>query len=147
MYCISCAEGSFDRIIYISRRSDNQTLKQYFLEAFGATSGSECERIVKRITNLLFDCGEDLTQIYELFYEKEYDSFSDFLENEERLSQTDITTLLKELKFGEDLWRINITDYETYNFLHLFDNSIWGEDSLNNIINIALKRCENENSK
>ena len=56
-----------------------------------------------------------------------------------------VEKILAKIKAGESLWRIDISDFETYNFTNIFDGKTWEEEPIVNKINTAIMRCENEN--
>ena len=141
MYICSQERDSFDRYLYVLRPEENLCNTEDFVKAFGAIPNSEYENLVKRITNLIFHCGENLNEVYQSFFSTEYDTFEEFLEYEECLHEDMVKKLLENSKKRECVWRINITDYETYNFMNLFDNNVWPEESLLEKVNEIIMRC------
>ena len=137
--------GSIDNILYVLRPEVTEEIHKRFVAEFEASPGGEYEKLVYRIANLIFFCGEDLTKTYEMFFCEEYSSFSEFLEIEQGFDEALVKCILEKCKEDENLWRIDVADYETYNFMNLFDSKTWNEESLIERINLAIARCENEN--
>ena len=137
--------GSTHRILYVVRPEITEEIYEKFVLKFKAVPGSEYERLVRRIAKLILYCGEDLSKLYDNLFCVEYENFTDYLELELGLDERLVKTILDEIKDGESLWRIDISDYETYNFLTVFDGNTWDEEPIVEKINIAMMRCENEN--
>lgn len=142
MHICHSEDKSVDRIIYVIRPTVNEMIFSNFINEFKATPNSEYERLVKRIAKLLLYCGENLSYIYENFYSDEYDSFGSFLEIELDLESEKVKTILENCTNNQCLWRIDVADYETYNFITLFDGQTWEEESLLEKVNMAMLRCE-----
>ena len=108
---------------------------------YSAVPNSEYEKLVVRIANLILFCGENLTEKYEMFFSEEYNEFSAFLELEQGIDELLVEEILAHSNEYESLWRIDITDFETYNFMNLFDGKTWEEELLVDKINLALEGC------
>jgi len=137
--------GSIHSILYVVRPEITEEIYKKFVEEFKAAPESEYERLVHRIAQLILFCGEDLSKLHHKFFSVEYENFADYLEAELELDEKLIKKILENVKEGESLWRIDISDFETYNFMNIFDGKTWGEEPIVNKINIAIMRCENEN--
>ena len=129
------------KTIYVLRPDITDTILTKFVSSFGALPNSEYERLVKRIANLLLFCGENLDFLYQNFYSEEYDGFSEFLENELEFEKELVQRIKEDRGKDECLWRITVSNHETYNFMTLFDNQNWEEESIFNRINHVLSRC------
>lgn len=137
--------GSLHSILYVVRPEITEEIYQKFVAEFKAVPESEYERLVHRIAKLILFCGEDLSRLYLNFFSAEYEGFADYLEAELGLDIKLIKRIQEKIKDGESLWRINISDFETYNFMNIFDGKTWDENPIVEKINIAIMRCENEN--
>ena len=137
--------GSLHSILYVVRPEITEEIYLKFVAEFKAVPGSEYERLVHRIAKLILFCGEDLSRLYHNFYSVEYEDFADYLEAELGLDKKLIKRIQEKIKDGESLWRIDISDFETYNFMNIFDGKTWDEEPIVERINIAIMRCENEN--
>ena len=137
--------GSLHSILYVVRPEITDEIYEKFVAEFKAVPGSEYERLVHRIAKLILFCGEDLSRLYHNFYGVEYEDFADYLEAELGLDEKLIKRIQEKIKDGESLWRIDISDFETYNFMNIFDGKTWDEEPIVERINMAIMRCENEN--
>ncbi len=142
MYLFKRTIGSGDNCLYILRPVITNHLFDKFVSFFHAAPDSEYKKLVLRISNLLFFCGENLTSLYDDLYSVEYKNFSDFLEFEINFDDESIKDIIKNTKANECLWRININGYETYNFLTLFDTQMWEKESIFDEIKNAVARCD-----
>ena len=86
-----------------------------------------------------------MSRLYHNFYSVEYEDIADYLEAELGLDKKLIKKIQEKIKDGESLWRIDISDFETYNFMKIFDGKTWEEEPIVDKINLAIMRCENEN--
>lgn len=132
-------------ILYVARPTISEEIYKKFVAEFRAVPGSEYDRLVHRIANLLLFCGEDLSKLHCDYFSMEYESFADFLEAELGLDEELVEKILEMIKDDESLWRIDVANFETYNFMKLFEGEIWEEEPIVTKINIAMMRCENEN--
>ena len=137
--------GSLNSILYVVRPEITKEIYENFVAEFRAVPGSEYERLVHRIAKLILFCGEDLSKLYHNFFGAEYENFADYLEAELGLDKQLVKKIQDDIKDGESLWRIDISDFETYNFMNIFDGKTWDEEPIVDKINIAIMRCENEN--
>ena len=137
--------GSLHSILYVVRPEITEEIYEKFVSEFKAIPGSEYEKLVHRIAKLILLCGENLSKLHTDFFSVEYESFADYLESELGLDEKLVKTILEKIKEGESLWRIDISDFETYNFMSIFDGKTWDEEPLVEKINVTIMRCENEN--
>lgn len=135
-------QGAINTTLFVLRPDITEMQYAKFVSEFHALPDSEYERLVCRIADLLFFCGENLDSLYQDLYQEEYSDFSSFLEIELGFEEALINSIMEESEDDESLWIINITDYETYNFQNLFDNQIWTEDSLLERIIQVFARCK-----
>lgn len=139
---ICCIEtASINNVLYVYRPEVTEELYANFVSKFAAVPNSEYEKLVVRIANLILFCGENLTEKYEMFFSEEYNEFSVFLELEQGIDELLIEEILVHSNEYESLWRIDITDFETYNFMNLFDGKTWEEEPLVDKINLVLVGC------
>ena len=139
---ICCIEtASINNVLYVYRPEVTEELYANFVSKFAAVPNSEYEKLVVRIANLMLFCGENLTEKYEMFFSEEYNEFSVFLELEQGIDELLIEEILAHSNEYESLWRIDITDFETYNFMNLFDGKTWEEEPLVDKINLVLVGC------
>ncbi len=137
--------GSIHSALYVARPEITDEMYKKFVAEFKAIPESEYERLVHRIAKLILFCGEDLSKLHRDYYYMEYENFADYLEDECGLDEELVKNILEKIKDGESLWKIDVSDFETYNFMNLFDGNTWEEESIVGKINIAIMRCENEN--
>lgn len=137
--------GSLHSILYVVRPEITEEIYEKFVSEFKAIPGSEYERLVHRIAKLILFCGEDLSKLHNNYFSEEYENFADYLEAELELDEKLVKMILEKIKDGESLWRIDISDFETYNFMNIFDGKTWEEEPIVDKINLAIMRCENEN--
>lgn len=137
--------GSLHSILYVVRPDITEEIYEKFVSEFKAIPGSEYGKLVHRIAKLIFFCGEDLSKLHNDFFGVEYESFADYLDAELGLDEKLVKTILDNIKDGERLWRIDISDFETYNFMNIFDGKTWDEEPIVEKINVAIMRCGNEN--
>lgn len=137
--------GSIHSILYVARPEITEKIYEKFVAEFKAIPGSEYERLVHRIAKLILFYGEDTSKLYRDYFSMEYEKFEDYLEAELGLGEQLVKMIQEKMKDGESLWKIDISDFETYNFMNLFDGKIWGEEPMVEKINIAIMRCGNEN--
>lgn len=127
--------------IYILRPIITESHYNSFVSFFRASPNSQYEKLVRRIADLLFYCGENLTSLFHNFYSEEYDDFPAFLENELDFDEELISHIMEKRINDENLWRIKVSDYETYNFSNIFDTQIWEDNLLLETIDSILARC------
>ena len=137
--------GSLHSILYVVRPEITEEIYQKFVAEFKAVPESEYERLVHRIAKLILFCGENLSRLYHDYFSVEYEDFASYLEEELGLNEKLVEKILAKIRDGESLWRIDISDFETYNFTNIFDGKTWEEEPIVNRINTAIMRCENEN--
>lgn len=137
--------GPLHSVLYVARPEITEKIYEKFVAEFKAIPESEYERLVHRIAKLILFCGEDLSKLHRDYFGAEYENFADYLEAELGLDKKLIKKIQEKIKDGESLWRIDISDFETYNFMNLFDGQTWDEEPIVEKINIAIMRCENEN--
>lgn len=136
--------GSLHSILYVVRPEITKEIYEKFVAEFKAVPESEYERLVHRIAKLILFCGENLSRLYHDYFSVEYEDFASYLEEELGLNEKLVEKILAKIKAGESLWRIDISDFETYNFTNIFDGKTWEEEPIVNKINTAIMRCENE---
>ena len=136
---------SIHNVLYVIRPEITEDTYKRLVAEFKAVPGGEYEKLVHRIVKLILFCGENLTKLYREFFDMEYDSFFDFLILEQGLDEHLVESILQSNRDDECLWKIDVSDYETYNFMHIFDGQTWEEEPIVNKINLAIARCENEN--
>ena len=130
MRIIAFENGGFLKKVFIWRPQNVSIQRVKVNEAFKATPGSEYFSIAQRIERVIFDFGENLSLKHEQFYEEEYSTLKEYLENEEYLSAEDVELILNAQKEKEELWKVNVSICEGYRFADLFNEYIWGEDYL-----------------
>ena len=145
MLILPTKSGGFDLVLLILRSKNSSNIQGKLYKKFKAEPNSEYERITKKIIYLLFTAGRNLNEVYENFFKEEFTSFYDYLEQVEGFSETFIEEIKNNTKLDDSLWEVKISDCEGYNFSQLFDDFIWENNNLIEILNNALKECENEN--
>lgn len=145
MYIISRNINEIDYYLYIIRPINYDALKEKLRQKFKAKKNSEYDRIVKRINLILFEEGANLTEIYENLFNVEYNTFFEFLEEEECLDSDKVNVIRNELTDIDNLWVVKVSDYEGYNFAVLFNCVIWEENHFIDTLNKMIKECEHEN--
>ena len=131
--------------LLVLRPENYETIKKNLNNQFKAQPNTEYGRIVKSINYILFNAGRNFNEIYDKFFKEEYGSFYDYLEQEEGFNEKFIEELKNYTTPNDNLWEVRISDCEGYNFSNLFDCFIWENNDLIEILNKALKECNNEN--
>ena len=145
MYIIATKEGDINLILLVLRPTNAEHLKKRLIDKFNAQKNSEYARVVNKITFILFNAGRNLNDIYKKFFLEEYDTFDKFLEDEEGLEGELVKEINNKIKAGESVWQVKVCDYVGYNFVNLFDNYHWENDSIVSRLNEILEEQNNEN--
>ena len=145
MKIFSVNANGYSSILYVLRPDNYERIRNKVFPSTVTGAGTENARLMARIDNLLFNGGINLNKEYEYFYSQEYETFKSFLENEKGVGEHLLNDIATAKKDNEELWYINISDFDGYTLSTLFDKYTWSDNDLIERINSFFDEVSDEN--